>query len=289
MWYVIALIVLILVNWPLKLLMMRRVAKRSGILEAHPVPFWRAFLQLGVQLIAIVSIVWLGLSAAGSSCGYPFGTTVWVCITEALFLAVAVDSTMEKRISGGRRARQYLLASLCVMQWAVSPVSRTSGTLSAGFAVYSFLGFNKAYIMGFVMIHDQINKSPDGLIVFDKLSPMCSVCWPLFPVMYAVVAPSTNWLLAGNLTYPYFSNAMDRVLYISGALLVIFTMHRASQEMQNTKVLPKWLEFTGLMLYLLHPAVVTISVRFGINDVATLWAGTVVVALMLVLLLRVLH
>jgi len=118
---------------------------------------------------------------------------------------------------------------------------------------------NKLYALGFVMTKNR-----------EIAAPLMSRCWPLVVVWGVLVAPSSSWSMSGHMTYPYYADAVDRGLYLGGALTLVFALDRISRNM-TCKPLPDFLDKAGLLLYLLHPAIATCLIAAGISTIVGVW------------------
>ncbi|CAE8597951.1 unnamed protein product [Polarella glacialis] len=151
--------------------------------------------------------------------------------------------------------------------------------MSLAFVLYIFLGFNKFFQLGFVLTLARLPGS-------DEASPVVSKYWPLVVVLRVVTVPSTNWSIAGNLTYPYFPRMLDRVNYVLGAIVLMFVFDRAGRYI-SCEPLPTVLATTTLLLYLLHPVLMAFILSIFSNgswfrEANQVWLGSLVLCLALV-------
>merc|ERR1719436_1223512 len=109
----------------------------------------------------------------------------------------------------------------------------------------------------------------------DIAMPLASKVWPLTAVLVAIVAPSTNWDLAGMLAYPFWTSSVDRCLYVAGALTVVFVVDRTSRTV-DCMPLPRSLGQASLMLYLFHPVFITALLALGLQSITGIWVFQVV-------------
>uniref|UniRef100_A0A7S3HJK1 Uncharacterized protein n=1 Tax=Spumella elongata TaxID=89044 RepID=A0A7S3HJK1_9STRA len=119
-------------------------------------------------------------------------------------------------------------------------------------------------------------RGPSG----DRAQPLMSSCWPVMLVLFTFVSPSTNWELAGMLTYPFFRSARDRCVYIAGAFVVTFCLDRLSRTVY-CRPLPDVLANTSLFLYLFHPVIITVLLQVGCRDVVSVWIGSFLISVLL--------
>eukprot|EP00927_Polykrikos_kofoidii_P085349 TRINITY_DN9262_c0_g1_i1.p1 TRINITY_DN9262_c0_g1~~TRINITY_DN9262_c0_g1_i1.p1 ORF type:complete len:486 (-),score=39.19 TRINITY_DN9262_c0_g1_i1:187-1569(-) len=259
MWYTIALIIISIVNWPL-------CAVLSSDRPAAPVAL---VLQWGITTVICCGF----LCAAGQDvCDRPIVTTIWVSTCEILYLCIALsaasgDVAVRRLPHVSLRTVHYGLAIVTVLQFGVTPFMKEATSLGPAFAAFVFVGFNRCYSLGFIM---GIPRRAGADCSTDAVGPLCSRVWPLVLILLAFFAPSSNWLLAGNLTYPYYTNAIDRCSYISGALIVLFVIDRCSCWLP-CEPLPSVLSKSALGLYLFHPVLLTVLLNIQQMLVGEAW------------------
>jgi len=230
-------------------------------------PLFCALSQQGSMLA--VSVQWLCtmlLSTAALQVSAPKGGSilstwpllVWIALSEAIFdlAALATDSAWLDLGEEKRRFLHYICAVAAVAQVSLSPMNVYLGNVTG---LYIFLMCNKLYALGFVMTKNRGNAAP-----------LMSHVWPLVVVLGVLVAPSSSWSMSGHMTYPYYADALDRGLYLAGALTIIFALDRISRYI-TCKQLPDFLEKAGLLLYLLHPAIATCLIACGVQTIASVW------------------
>merc|ERR1712176_945771 len=127
---------------------------------------------------------------------------VILAVCEAIFLALAPYAAVEKGEFGPIpvRALQYVLAVVMLVQFSYTPYAEKVESISSNFILFIFVGFNRFFGMGYIMLHADAQ-------------PVCQRFWPAVVVGFAFIMPSTNFVLAGNLTYPFFPSSTDRILY----------------------------------------------------------------------------
>eukprot|EP00746_Dinoflagellata_sp_MGD_P049067 gnl/MRDRNA2_/MRDRNA2_22214_c0_seq2.p1 gnl/MRDRNA2_/MRDRNA2_22214_c0~~gnl/MRDRNA2_/MRDRNA2_22214_c0_seq2.p1 ORF type:complete len:223 (+),score=12.20 gnl/MRDRNA2_/MRDRNA2_22214_c0_seq2:82-669(+) len=162
---------------------------------------------------------------AGESCAEPVLLMTVLALGEAAFLACAL-LTMENRRPHWLPLRvvHYCLAVVICLQFGGAPITETMGTVSPSFLLYIIVGFNKFFELGFIMTKARLTCGSSS-----HVQPLLSSCWPCMLILGAIVAPSTNWVMAGNVTYPYFPHVIDRCLYVAGGLVVAFLVDRSGQ------------------------------------------------------------
>jgi len=183
-----------------------------------------------------------------------------IAICEALFLVAALAAASETLAFQGsqRRFFCYFCALACVFQVSLIDLHQYVGEVTI---IYIFLMCNKLYALGFVMTYSR-----------EAVGPCISRCWPVAFLLSVLVAPSSNWSMSGHMTYPYYDAALDRCLYLGGALVVIFSLDRVSRTIKCDSQ-PSWVGNGGLLLYLLHPAIATFLIAAGLRTQVGIWFG----------------
>jgi len=182
----------------------------------------------------------------------------WIALCEAIFdlAALATDSAWLGLGEKKGRLLHYICAAAAVAQVSLSPMN---GYLGEVFGLYIFLMCNKLYALGFVMTKNR-----------EIAAPLISRFWPLAVVLAVLVAPSSSWSMSGHMTYPYYADALDRSLYLTGALTFVFGLDRISRNIACEQ-LPGFLEKAGLLLYILHPVIATCLIAAGVQTIASVW------------------
>jgi len=223
-------------------------------------------LILGVQWL-ITQVLYAAMILAGASCTRPVLVLSLLGILEAAFLGLAALCAEGGGARPGwlpLRAVHYLLALVCLLQFGALPYAEEMTTIGLAYVSYILTGFNRCFGLGFIMTRARL--VPAG----DEASPLISRVWPLMLLVFTFFAPSTNWDLAGMLTYPFFKGALDRCLYVGGALVIFFLVDRGSRGV-GCDPLPRRLAHVGLLLYLFHPVLITLFLSLGLRSVPLVW------------------
>lgn len=269
MWYTAVLMVLLLVNWPLFALANRAPDKNLAV----------KFLLLCVQWCMSMSLYTVFLAEEQKSRLHEssIGGFDWrlersvlkpLALYEAIYLLLSplAASCQESTWKVPTRVFHYLAAGVAVLQFACTPFAQHVDSISCAFILYIVVGFNKFFTLGFLMTKAKKTKA------------LTYNVWPVLFVIVPAVAPSTNFFLAGNLTFPYFPSEKDRVLYVAFALVVVFIVDRIGRE-TRCKPLPPIVLWSGLVLYLFHPAIIAYLVKEGFKDGVYIWFATAAIAL----------
>lgn len=242
MWFTMALMILVILNKPLFDALSNRGSAR----------------MVAVQWLLTVILI-----AALVQVSDPSNLSMWhllslIAICEALFLLASLAAASETLGFQAKRTRlfQYICALAAVFQVSLIELNEYVGEPTF---VYILLMCNKLYALGFVMTLSR-----------DAVEPCISRYWPVAAVLSVLVAPSSSWTMAGHMTYPYYDGALDRCLYLGGALVVIFAWDRISRTTKCEK-LPNWASNGGLLLYLLHPAIATCLIAAGVRTEVGIW------------------
>lgn len=248
MWYTVALIVMSVLNFP-----MFKVIHGSW-------DKWTLCVQWVMSVALYQCLIYVAVDMEQQK------VLVILAVCEAIFLAIAPYAASPTEDFGPIpvRALQYILAVVILVQFGYTPYAEKVDTISSNFILFIFVGFNRFFGMGYIMIH------ADAL-------PLCQRLWPAVVVGFAFIMPSTNFVLAGNLTYPFFPMAADRILYISFAVVILFSLQRHGHDMQCA-ALPASLNYASLVLYLFHPAIMTVLVELGFMHVSDIWLLSCVAA-----------
>lgn len=282
MWYTLALMLFMVIQWPL----ITALGATSSAVSR---------LKLGlVQWICSSSLLLLGIFVVGAECPRPFLAAILAVVCEAAFIALALalvsscngqdggeeflplkhsPSSRSPPPSSSTRTRalHYALGAVVVCQFGAVPFSESVTSITPGFALYVVTGFSKFFMLGFIMVRPRVGTRKTAPAAhWPDAKPLLSRVWPLAIFVAVICAPSTNWKLAGNLTFPYFTAVMDRVLYVCGGVVVVFILDRCSRQM-TCAPLPAWLNYASLILYLSHPVLMTIMIAAGMRSAGAMW------------------
>mmetsp|Transcript_127728 Transcript_127728/g.367656 ORF Transcript_127728/g.367656 Transcript_127728/m.367656 type:complete len:223 (+) Transcript_127728:2-670(+) len=169
------------------------------------------------------------------------------------------------------------MAVVALFQFGAVRFADKIDTIGGAYLVFMGTGFNRFFDLGFLMTHARM----EGPLRKDSVQPLLSEVWPVSLLLVTVVAPSTNWDLAGMLTYPFFHEAGDRLLYVGGAVTLVFVLDRVSRGVHCTP-LPGVLGQTSLALYLFHPLLITGLLQLGMRSVMHVWISAAIFALAVV-------
>jgi len=249
MWFTMCLMLLMLLNRPLFCALSQQGSVRAVSVQ------W-LFTMLLTMLCVQVS------SPSEKSLVSTWPLLAWIATFEAVFDVAAVAAV------GFRAERPRLFHYICavatVAQVSLSPINTYLGEVTG---LYIFLMCHKLYALGFVMTRTR-----------ETATALVSRCWPLAVVLGVLVAPSSSWSMSGHMTYPYYAEALDRGLYLAGALLIIFALDRASRSIACEQ-LPAFVGNAGLLLYLLHPAIATCLVASGMRTIVSIWFWVTIIAM----------
>lgn len=154
------------------------------------------------------------------------------------------------------RLVHYGIGLMLVLQFGATPFANKMSHISPAFCSFIMVGFKQFYVLGFLMVRARRDEEADRENKRVHAEPIVSRVWPMAFFFLVLLAPSTNWLRAGNLTYPFLPEAMDRCRYIAGGVVVIFITDRASRAIQCDPM-PGPLNIASLFLYLTHPVMMT--------------------------------
>lgn len=256
MWYTILLFALTLANWP----MFAAVYGAAG------------GAMLAAQWVINVGLLYAPLLfLAGSKIPSPMRLLAELAGLDALFVAVLALNA--PRVGQGWRPSwmpvrllHYLLAGVVIIQFGALRFADEMKHIGPAYLLYGLTGFNRFFGLGFVMTHDR----QVGPTKIDTAQPLLSRAWPVMLLLVTAVAPSTNWDVAGMLTYPFFADCVDRCLYVAGAVALMFILDRVSRGVQCMP-LPNVLGQTSLLLYLIHPVLITVLLWSGRRSVMHVW------------------
>lgn len=265
MWYTLMLVVFMLLSWPL----FSVVHGEAGV--------------CGLCAHYVVTMSFLGLlifCPLGDGCPRPALAMAELCLLEAAFVALlAIDAPRLGRQRSSDwiplRLQHYLMALVCLLQFACVPYADSMKSIGAPYLAFIGCGFLRCYQLGFVMTHAR--QGPE----VDRAPPLCSQVWPIMLWILNYLLPSTNWQLAGMLTYPYYVNPVDRCFYIGGALMILFFIDRASRGVQAASF-PFVLNIMSLVVYLFHPWFITFLLKLGMRDAHNTFVVCLVLAFAMV-------
>lgn len=260
MWYTAFLVIFAMLSWPLFIALSGSSTKGRALTQQTRLMFLFAswFLACAVYAAAVVAV-------AGNLQGTPLGAWFRLACYETLFHGLAFLTTRcgPRDLRIPVRLLHYALAGVVVWQFAEIPLAEVR--LNAGYAFYIFVGFNKFFALGFVMTHARARPGEGGGV---DAEPMMSRAWPSALILAAILAPSTNWYTAGNLTYAYLPRDGDRKLYVCGACAVIFLVDRASRALTCER-LPDFVGNAALLTYLFHPVAMHVLIASGVRTAGT--------------------
>lgn len=186
----------------------------------------------------------------------------FLAISEALFLVTGYLASRRKPDSCiPLRVFHYTAGAMMVLTLA-TPFANVIGHITPCFVLWCFTVMNRSFQMGFIMTRPLAKGGNDDLD--GPVKPLFSKCWPGAIVLVTLFAPSTNFYLAGNLTYPYLPGVVDRCMYAAGAIVLFFLVDRAGQTFESVPV-PKGVSWAALLIYLFHPWVMTLIIDAGLR------------------------
>lgn len=246
MWFTMCLATILAIYFPI----MRALAQRSfGYCLAQ-------WCCSGAALLAmVVAHTFDGLEVS------PVVLFTWLAGFELLFLAAALGSAMDKgaRMGVPVRAFHYLCGLAAVGQVSASPIMGRPSGFSWGIAIYLSCMASKCFLLGFVMLYTRA-----------AAEPLLSHYWPALYIMWTHLVPSTNHSMSGMLAYPYFERPLDRCLYFGGGVATLFISDCISR-VKKTPELPGFLNYGGLLIYLIHPFLMVSLIQLGLRDLLTIW------------------
>jgi len=154
------------------------------------------------------------------------------------------------------RVWQYVAVALAVLQFSLADFHVV--TIDGGVILY-FQFFKQFFTMGYLVLSTR-----------ERITPVASKVWPLCVLALMVFAPSTNFKLAGMLTYPYFERKLDRTMYMSGAVIIVFMMESLGRGLNSrTEPLPDWVRTSALVCYVFHPVAIVAWITMGVTSSAS--------------------
>jgi len=264
MWYTLVLMGFSLMSWPL-------FATVHGSVRT-----WALTIQWVLNMLLISFFV----LASGGACPDPIRTLLQAGALEVAFLVlVAMDAPLAEWLARPSwlpvRVLHYLMALVALLEFGALPYAAEMKNIGPAYLAFIVTGFKQFFRLGFVMTHARVG--PAG----DRAEPLVSTVWPVILIVMTFVAPSTNFDAAGMLTYPYYSRAVDRCLYVAGSLVLTFVLDRASRGVR-CRPLPNVLGHTSLLLYLFHPVLITVLLALGLRSLMLIWLGSCAVMLLAV-------
>lgn len=248
MWFTVALMVGMVIAWPY----FQVIAKQAGP-ERMLLPF-------------TFTIVWSSslLSVAGEVCQHKMVAIASILVCEAAFLSVSYVMVMPYRPPAVPvRLLQYLCAVLAIVQTGLSPIAEypTLG-LTPAYVCYMGLSALKWFEFGFLMMIPRCCGDADD---FGSAHALVSNVWPVLLFVGAVLMPSTNWNMAGMLTYPYLPRLYARNLYIAGTYFTFFMCDRLGQW-ANCVPQPWFVGYASLVLYVFQVPLMQAPMVLGLRE-----------------------
>lgn len=179
------------------------------------------------------------------------------------------------------RLLHYLMAVVVVLQFGAVRYGEELLHIGPAYMCFIFVGFLRFFHLGFLMTFARQGS------LRSRLWPLASSCWPVTLIFIPIVSPSTNWELAGMLTYPFFPSTTARCIYVAGAVLMVFCLDRIGRSV-NCQPLPELLSRTSICLYLFHPVIITVILQIGLASVMAVWLTTQAVSFVLVVVQAIL-
>lgn len=248
MWFTVALMVLVIMSWPCC-----RVLCRQG-----------SEMQLLVSFAVSVLLCVFLIYYAGDACNSPIISTVSLVSCEAIFFGILSMMVPGRRPRGVPvRLLHYSATFVTVFQLSVSPITdEATFGLSPAYILFMALCCKKWFEFGFFMAVPSFQDAEPS----DSAQPMLSKMWPLMLVICTAFAPSTNWNMAGMLTYPYYAKTADRALYTAGTFTMFFIMDRTG-KLAPCIAQPKVIKVATLILYVFQMTLSTIPIHFGMREI----------------------
>lgn len=268
MWYTAVLMFYMLLNWPLcALLHSGKACGPAGLV-----------LQWAITTCFAIGLVVLG----GDSIPHPSLVSALLSLWEACFLVLSFISLRSRRPSWlPLRLVHYALGVVMCLQFGCTPIVDKIDSISASFALFIFVGFNKSFQLGYVLTLARC----DGQ---EEAAPIVSSVWPTIIAFRTFTAPSTNWSMAGNLTYPYFPRMLDRANYVAGCVVLLFALDRVASWIPCGP-LPSTLSYAALAAYLFHPWFMAIWITMAdsagssfLRDATNVWFGIMIMSVAVV-------
>jgi|Transcript_108254 hypothetical protein len=205
-------------------------------------------------------------------------SALWLIASEVLFLFVSGCTYKAAKLPECHhmpaRGLQYLSATISVLQCGIFQIVPPINDITAGYVLFLAICCNRWFQLGVLM-----TKIGDA--------PLLSQAWPVVIILVVLFAPSTNWIMAGVLTYPYYSDdasgashLVDRCLYFAGTFTMFFVVHRISLSIKCV-ALPNVIGKSALVLYICQIAFITICLQVGMRSVVLIWFACCVAAIVL--------
>lgn len=300
MWYTIVLAIIILLNMPFMGVLAGRRGFGSLVLQ------WMIWTLLWGTLLQIASggtlleraqlpekYQWVASEGKDYFESSPEVPDVhlafaWLAGSEALFLSVSFVASRWKSDSWCPLRIVHYMAGAAMVLTLAAPIATEIATITPSFTMYLLNIMNKSFQMGFMMIRPQVGDQ--GIDTGNKVEPLFSKYWPLALLWASIVAPSTNFYMAGDLIYPFLPGTLDRCLYVAGAVSVFFMVDRAGHSLESSPV-PRAVSSSTLLLYLFYPWVLALLVCAGLRapedsiirtlftQAGTVWVSTILAVL----------
>lgn len=202
-------------------------------------------LPLVIQWVATIGFYVAMVLAAGSRVPYVPLLISLLLVYEAAFLAVAALSTPRVRPHWlPARVVHYLAGGIAILIFGCTPIATSMSTdISPAYILFLTVGSNKIFQLGYVITQSRRH---------DNVEPILSKFWPLTVAVMVLCAPSTNWFLAGNLAFPYFPSMLDRSLFVTGTVVMVFIFERIGASFPLVPF-PSVCTTSAVVLYLLYP------------------------------------
>lgn len=259
MWFTAALILVMLVNWPF----CKVVCGRASSVHLL-IPF------------AITSALYFVLvQFALDDCKSPGSVLIWLVLCEAAFMSVTAMAVSMMSLPWyiPLRLLQYICAGIAVVQLGIPELTPLmTGDVSGAYVLFMAVSCNRWFGLGFLMTR------PRRLEADSDAKPLISQAWPVVLVPAVLFAPSTNWIMAGILTYPYYQHALDRCLYLAGTFTMFFVIDRVSRSVECIP-LPRVINISSVVLFVFQITFITFLLHFGLRSIIAIWMLATVAAI----------
>eukprot|EP00927_Polykrikos_kofoidii_P031572 TRINITY_DN27127_c0_g1_i1.p1 TRINITY_DN27127_c0_g1~~TRINITY_DN27127_c0_g1_i1.p1 ORF type:complete len:495 (-),score=35.13 TRINITY_DN27127_c0_g1_i1:48-1493(-) len=240
MWYTFALMIAMVLNWPL-----------MNSMSNNGLGWYRVVVQW-----AVLSALYYALVLLADVTPRPSALVVQLSVCEFAFLSVALGSaSLARRIP--LRLVHYVCGLIAVLQ--MGPITIVDGDMPGGMALsyilYLIVGVNRWFGLGFVMT---LPRSPKSTL--EDVRPLGSLVWPITLIAMLFCAPTTNWVMGGMLPYPYMPCKLDRTLYVGGTTCFFFVIDRCSRSFE-CKRMPGIFANASIVLYVMQPVLLTVFLQ----------------------------